>query len=215
MRIVIADDQVMVRQGLRVLIDNEEGMTVVGEARDGLEVVAVAKELRPDVIVMDISMPNLNGVEATRQILEENPTIKIIALSMYPYRRYVTEMLKVGAMGYVLKSCFFYELVKAVHAAAAGDHYLSQQMTDVLVDEYVNRGPEGKGDPLSRFSDRERQELQLIAEGLSTKQIALRLNISAKTADANRREIMRKLDIHSIAELTKYAIREGLTSADF
>lgn len=215
MRIIIADDQGMVRQGLKALIKEQTDIEVVGEAEDGWQVVDLARELSPDAIIMDISMPNLNGVEATRQILEESPNIKIIALSMYPHKRYVTEMLKAGASGYVLKSYLFDELVKALQAASTGEHYLSPQITDVLVDEYVKKSVSGGGSGLDKLTARERQVLQLIAEGLSTKQVALRLNISPKTADANRREIMRKLDIHSIAELTKYAIREGLTSADF
>lgn len=215
MRIVIADDQGMVRQGLRALIKEQPDMEVVGEAQDGWQVVQLAKELSPDIVIMDISMPNLNGVEAARQILRERPDTKIIALSMYPHKRYVTEMLAVGASGYVLKSNLFDELVKALHAAAAGGHYLSPQITDVLVGEYVNKVSATEEDGLSRLSNRERLVLQLIAEGLSTKQIALRLCISQKTADANRREIMKKLDKHSVAELTKYAIREGLTTADF
>ncbi|MBN2137734.1 MAG: response regulator transcription factor [Sedimentisphaerales bacterium] len=215
MRIIIADDQGMVRQGLKAMITAKTDMEVIGEAADGWEVVELAKKLRPDVIVMDISMPNLNGVEATRQILEENPDIKVIALSMYPHKRYVTEMLKVGASGYVLKSYLFDELIKALNAAIAGEHYLSPQITDVLVDEYVHKLAAGEPGNLSKLTARERQVLQLIAEGLSTKQVALRLNISPKTADANRRQIMNTLGIHSVAELTKYAIREGLTSADF
>src|SRR3990172_1440977 len=178
MRIVIADDQGMVRQGLRALIKEQPDMEVVGEAQDGWQVVQLAKELSPDIVIMDISMPNLNGVEAARQILRERPDTKIIALSMYPHKRYVTEMLAVGASGYVLKSNLFDELVKALHAAAAGGHYLSPQITDVLVGEYVNKVSATEEDGLSRLSNRERLVLQLIAEGLSTKQIALRLFIS-------------------------------------
>ncbi len=215
MRIVIADDEGIMRQGLRALIEGQTDMEVVGEAKDGWRVVELAKKLMPDVVIMDISMPNLNGVEATRQILEQNPNIKIIALSMYPHKRYVTEVLKAGALGYVLKSCLFDELLKALDAATRGEHYLSPKITDVLVDEYVHNLSENQDDGLSKLTPRQRQVLQLIAEGLSTKQIALRLKISPKTADANRRAIMNTLDIHSIAELTKYAIREGLTAADF
>jgi len=215
MRIVIADDQGMVRQGLRALIEKQDDMEVIGEAQDGWQVVELAKKLSPDTIIMDISMPNLNGVEATRQILEERPNTKIIALSMYPHKHYVTEMLKAGASAYVLKSCLVDELIKALHASAAGGHYLSPKITDVLVDEYVSGRSASEESGLSNLSPRQRQVLQLIAEGLSTKKIALNLKISPKTADANRREIMNTLDIHSIAELTKYAIREGLTTADF
>ena len=222
MKIVIADDQGIMRQGLAALIREQPDMEVVGEAQDGWEAVALAKELKPDAVVMDISMPNLNGVDATRRILAENPNIKVVALSMHPDRHYVTDILKAGALAYVLKSCFVDELVKALHAAEAGQHYLSPQITDVLVDEIVNQtsandqnGPSRSPGRLGPLTDRQRQVLQLIAEGLSTKQIALHLCISQKTADANRREVMNKLDKHSVAELTKYAIREGLTTADF
>jgi len=215
MRIVIADDEGIMRQGLRALIEGQTDMEVVGEAQDGWRVVELAKKLTPDVVIMDISMPNLSGLEATRQILEENPNIKIIALSMYPHKHYVTEILKAGALGYVLKSYLFDELLKALDAATNGQHYLSPKITDVLVDEYIHNLSANQDDGLSKLTPRERQVLQLIAEGLSTKQIALRLNISPKTADANRRAIMNTLDIHSIAALTKYAIREGLTTADF
>jgi len=215
MRIVIADDEGILRQGLSALIREQPDMEVVGEAEDGWQAVALAKELKPDAVVMDISMPNLNGVDATRQILAENPNIKVVALSMHPDRHYVTEILKVGALAYVLKCYFVDELVKALHAAAAGEHYLSPQITDVLVDQIVNKPSENDQNGISRLTGRQRQVLQLTAEGLSTKQIALRLCISPKTADANRREIMNQLGIFTIAELTKYAIREGLTSAEF
>jgi DNA-binding NarL/FixJ family response regulator len=215
MRIVIADDEGILRQGLSALIREQPDMEVVGEAQDGWQAVALAKELKPDAVVMDISMPNLNGVDATRQILAENPNIKVVALSMHPDRHYVMEILKAGALAYVLKCYFVDELIKALHAAAAGEHYLSPQITDVLVDEIVNKTSANDQNGLSRLTGRQRQVLQLTAEGLSTKQIALRLCISPKTADANRREIMNELGIFTIAELTKYAIREGLTSAEF
>ena len=215
MRIVIADDEGILRQGLSALIREQPDMEVVGEAQDGWQAVALAKELKPDAVVMDISMPNLNGVDATRQILAENPNIKVVALSMHPDRHYVTEILKAGALAYVLKCYFVDELIKALHAAAAGEHYLSPQITDVLVDQIVNKASADDQNGLSRLTGRLRQVLQLTAEGRSTKQIAQRLCISPKTADANRREIMNELGIFSIAELTKYAIREGLTSAEF
>ena len=215
MRIVIVDDEGILRQGLSALIREQPDMEVVGEAQDGWQAVALAKELKPDAVVMDISMPNLNGVDATRQILAENPNIKVVALSMHPDRHYVTEILKAGALAYVLKSYFVDELIKALHAAEAGQHYLSPQITDVLVDQIVNKACASDQNGLNRLTGRLRQVLQLTAEGRSTKQIATRLCISPKTADANRREIMNELGIFSIAELTKYAIREGLTSAEF
>jgi DNA-binding NarL/FixJ family response regulator len=211
MRILIADDHGIVRDGLKELIAKEPDMEVVGEAEDGDSALRLAKELSPDVIIMDIAMPGLNGIEATRQILKENPAIRIIALSMYSEKYFVTEMLKAGASGYVLKSYLFDEISKALHEAVAGKHYLSPRITDVLVDEYVHHGGAGQA-AVDTLTDRERQVLQLIVQGKSTKEIALRLKISPKTADSNRRQIMNKLGIFTIAELTKYAIREGLTS---
>jgi len=215
MKILIADDYGIVRQGLRALIEKQADMEVVGEAKDGPTVVQLAAELLPDVIIMDISMPNLNGIEATRLILRRTPDARIIALSMYSNSRFVIEMLKAGALGYVLKSYLFDELVRAIHTVAVNEHYLSPQITNVLVEDYVKRPPTVETGALGGLTDRERQMLQLLAEGQSTKQIALRLNVSPKTADANRRQIMNKLGIFSIAELTKYAIREGLTSLEF
>jgi DNA-binding NarL/FixJ family response regulator len=212
MKILIADDHGIVRCGLKVLIAKEPDMEVVGEAEDGDSVLKLAKELSPDVIIMDIAMPGMNGIEATRQILKENPAIRIIALSMYSEKYFVTEMLKAGASGYVLKSYLFDEISKALHAAVEGKHYLSPRITDVLVDEYVHHGAGAGKSAADTLTDREREVLQLIAQGKSTKEIALYLKISPKTADSNRRQIMNKLGVFTIAELTKYAIREGLTS---
>ena len=215
MKILIADDHGIMRQGLRALIEKQADMEVVGEAEDGRMVVQLAQKLMPDVIIVDITMPNLNGVEAAHQILKQNPDARIIALSMHSNRRFVTEMLKAGALGYVLKSYLFDELVKAIHSVAVNEYYLSPQITDILVEDYVTRPvASGKLSP-SRLTNRERRMLQLFAEGQSAKQVALHLNISPKTVDANRRQIMDKLGIYSIAELTKYAIREGLTSLEF
>lgn len=215
MKILIADDHGIVRQGLKSLIEKQADMEVVGEAEDGLAVVQLAKELLPDVIIMDVTMPNLNGIEATRLILRQIPGTRVIALSTYPDRRLVVEMLKAGALGCVLKSCLFDELVRALHAVVANERYLSPRITAVLVEDYINHSSTAETGASSKLTDRERQILQLLAEGHTTKQIALRLNISPKTADANRRQIMNKLGIFNVAELTKYAIREGLTSLEF
>lgn len=215
MRILIADDHGVVRQGLRFLLNNHPNTEVVGEAENGIEVVRLAKELYPDVIIMDISMPHLNGIQATEQILKDQPEVKIIALSMYFNRRFVLDMLKAGAMAYVLKSYLFDELLRALESIAEGEHYLSPRVADVLIDDYLQKHQVSQAPAMNRLSDRERQMLQLLAEGQSTKAIALRLNISPKTADANRRQLMEKLGISSIAELTKYAIREGFTSLEF
>jgi two-component system response regulator NreC len=215
MNILIADDHGVMREGLKILIENQPGMKVVGEAEDGQKVVELAKQLSPDIIVMDISMPNLNGVEAARLILGENPHIRIIALSVHSDKHFVTEMLKAGASGYVLKSSLFDEVLRAIQTVSDGDYYLSPRITDVVVDDYkyymaiLNKSSE------IRLTTRERQVVQLLTEGKSTKQIALRLHVSPKTVDSNRREVMNKLGIFSVAELTKYAIREGLTSAEF
>lgn len=215
MRILIADDHGIVRQGLKVLIENEADMEVIGEAEDGMMVTQLAQQLSPDVILMDISMPNLNGVEATHLILKENPDIRIIALSVHLDRHFVTEMLKAGAWGYVLKSCLFDEVLRALRTVDTGEHYLSPKITEIVLDDYMHYMVVTDKSAGGHLTERERQIIQMLAEGLSTKQIASHLHISPKTADANRRQIMSKLGFSSIAELTKYAIREGLTSTEF
>ena len=215
MRILIADDHGVVREGLKVLIENQPDMEVVGEAEDGLMVTQLAKELSPDIIIMDISMPNLNGVEATRLILTENPDIRVIALSVHLDKHFVTQMLKAGASGYVLKSCLFDEVLRALRTVNRNEHYLSPKITDVVLDDYIHYMATYNKSADDHLTSRERQIVQMLAEGKSTKQIASSLHISPKTSDANRRQIMNKLGISSLAELTKYAIREGLTSTEF
>jgi DNA-binding NarL/FixJ family response regulator len=209
--ILIAEDHAIVREGLRSLIEKDPYMEIVGEADDGRTAVELVRELLPDVVIMDITMPNLNGVEATRQITSEFPQVKVIALSIHSNKRFVADMLGAGATGYVLKECLFDELVQAIKAVAAGDSYLSCRITGVVVEDYIKRLATVDNTPLSTLTGREREVLQLVAEGRSTKEIALALHVSTKTIEANRRQIMQKLDIHSVAELTKYAIREGLT----
>ncbi len=213
MRILIADDHGIVRQGLVSLIKSQVDMEVIGQAQDGTEVVQLAKKLRPDVIIMDITMPGMNGIEATGLVLAERPDTKIIALSMYSNKYFVTEMLRAGARGYVLKSNLFDELAKALHAVASGQHYLSPRITDVLIENFVGHTP-GRRALCGELTDRECQIVRLVAEGLSTKQIANRLHISPKTVDYGRRHIMDKLGLSSVAELTKYAIHEGLTTLE-
>jgi DNA-binding NarL/FixJ family response regulator len=166
---------------------------------------------------MDITMPDMNGIDATKRIISENPKVKIIALSMHSNRKFVTEMLQAGAVGYVLKSYLFDELVRAIKAAEKGERYLSPRITNVLVDDYIGSTSkeDGNRENIKSLTDRERMIIQLLTEGYNIKQIALRLNISPKTADANRRALMKKLQLSSLAELTKFAIREGLTSLEF
>ena len=214
MKILIADDHGIVRQGLKSLVEHQPGIEVIGEAEDGRVAVELAKELYPDVIIMDISMPSLNGMEATRLILQENKAIKVIALSMHADKHIVIEALEAGASAYVLKSYLFDELIKALETVAQNKCYLSPRITNVVIDDYVLKTK--KIEPAEpKLTSRERQIVQLIAEGKTIKEIARTLYISPKTADSNRRQIMKKLNISSVAELTKYAVREGLTSLEF
>jgi two-component system response regulator NreC len=213
-RVLLADDHAIVRHGLGRAIQQESDMEVVGQAEDGHRTVDLARELVPDVVVMDISMPDLNGIEATREIRREAPDVKVIALSMHSAKRYVTEMFKAGAVGYLLKDCDFDELARAIRAVAEGKTYVSPSISNVVVEDLVHG--EEKIDPtaFSVLTQREREVLQLLSEGKTTKQIALRLHISPKTVEAHRLRVMNKLDIDNVAQLTKYAIQEGLTSAE-
>ena len=215
MKVLIAEDHGVVRQGLRALIEEEPGIEVVGEAEDGLEVMELAEQSLPDVILMDITIPNLNGVEATRYILESHPNIRIIALSVHFDKHFVMEMLRAGASGYVLKSYLFDEVLRALKTVAAGQHYLSPKITEIVLDDYIPLISKTEESSKEHLTSRERQVVQLLAEGKTTKQIARQLHVSPKTVDSNRRQVMKKLGISSVAELTKYAIREGLTSAEF
>jgi DNA-binding NarL/FixJ family response regulator len=213
-RILLADDHKITRQGLRSLLENYSELEVIAEAENGREAVALAKQLAPDVIIMDVSMPDLNGVEATRRIIGDNSDVKVIALSMHSDTLFVSEMLKSGAAGYLLKDCAFEELVQAIKTVAEGKTYLSPSISGIVVDDYLHRLAKSHVSDLDVLTDREREVLQLLAEGQSTKQIALKLHISSKTVETHRRQVMNKLDIHTVAELTKYAVRKGLTSID-
>jgi DNA-binding NarL/FixJ family response regulator len=213
-RILLADDHGIMREGLRSLLEKEPDIKVVGEAEDGRKAIGLVSELLPDVVIMDISMPGLNGADATRRIVSQFPTVKVIALSMHSNRIFVADMLKAGASGYVLKECLFDELVEAIRIVAAGDKHLSSKVAGVVVSDYVKRLSGGAESPLETLTGREREVLQLIGEGKNTKQIALELHVSPKTIEANRRKIMEKLDAHSIAELVKIAIVGGLASLE-
>jgi len=213
-RILLADDHGIIRQGLRSLLEKQCDLEIVAEAKDGREALALVREEKPDIVIMDITMPNLNGITATHKIVSEYSKTKVIALSIHSDKRFVTGMLRAGASGYILKECLFDELVQAIRTVAAGGTYLSPRITGIVVDEYVKRFPTTTGSRLPVLTNRQQQILQLLAEGKSTKQIALELCVSTKTIEANRRTIMEKLNIHSVAELTKYAVREGLTTLE-
>jgi len=213
-KILLADDHKITRDGLKALLENQKNMTVVGEAENGRLAVRLAAELKPDVVVMDINMPELNGIEATRQIIAELPGTKIIALSMYSDKRYVVGMLKAGVSGYLLKNCAFDELVAAISAVMNNQNYMSQKIAGTVMKEYASILETSDSSPAALLSAREREVLQLIAEGMKTKDIADRIHVSIKTVETHRQQIMRKLNVTSVAELTKIALREGLTSLD-
>lgn len=213
-KILLADDHAIVRHGLSESIQQQNDMKVVGQANDGRKTVELATKLKPDIIIMDISMPYLNGFEAAREILHALPKTKIIALSMHSSKRFVVEMLKAGACAYLLKDCEFDELIKAIRIVANGKTYLSPSISDVVIDNFVRTDEEETSSAFSALTQRERQVLQLIAEGSTTKQIANSLYISPKTVEAHRLNVMNKLEIDNVAKLTKYAIQEGLTSVE-
>jgi len=214
MRILLADNHKLFCEGLRTLFAKQPGVEIVGEANNGRLAVRMAHELSPDLVVMDIGMPELNGMEATRQIRSELPRVKVLAVSMYSDRQYVAGMLSAGASGYVVKDSAFGELAQAVQVVMGGGRYLSPEIVGVVVEDYVQRLAPAPGSAAAKLSVREREVLQLMAEGHGTGEIAQRLHVSRKTIETHRKNIMLKLELHSIAELTKFAIREGLTSLD-
>jgi DNA-binding NarL/FixJ family response regulator len=215
-KVVLADDHQIVRHGLRSLLSAEPDIEVVGEADNGRAVIRLVQELSPQVVIMDISMPDLNGIEATRQILSDFSGVKVIALSMHSDSLFVLNMFKAGASGYLLKDCALEELVKAVRTVMNRKVYLSPSISDIVVKDFViGWSPEeSSSSAYSILTPREREVLQLMAEGKTTNQIAESLCISVKTVEAHRKQLMTKLDIHSVAELTKYAIRQGLTTLE-
>lgn len=213
-RVIIADDHTIVRHGLTKLLQQEEDFEVVAEAQNGQMTVELARDLSPDVVVMDVGMPDLNGIDATQQILRYHPKIKVLALSMHSGKKFVMAMLKAGASGYLLKDCALEELTNALRTIVNGRTYLSPSITDVVIQNYVHPSPGGDQSAFSVLSQREREVLQLMSEGNTTKQIAMQLHISPKTVEGHRLRLMTKLDIDNVAQLTKYAIQEGLTSAE-
>lgn len=212
--VLLVDDHAIIREGLRSLLEKQPDMEVLADTDEGRKAVELVRELSPDVVIMDVTMAGLNGIEATRLIAAEFPEVKVIALSIHSQRRFIADMLSAGAAGYILKECLFDELVQAIQTVAVGGRYLSPRIADVVVDDYVKHLSGTADSPLAALTSREREVLQLVAEGKSTKEIALELHVSTKTIEANRRQIMEKLDVHSVAELTKCAVREGLTTLE-
>jgi len=212
LRILIADDHTIVREGLRALIEKESDLEVVAEAENGTRAVQLARQHLPEIVVMDISMPEMNGIDATRLIVTELPDIRVLALSMETDRRFVVEILKSGATGYLLKDAAFSELATAIRAVADNQTYISHKISQMLIKEFIQKIPEEVSLTYEKLTLREREILQLIADGKPLKEVASICNLSLRTLENQRLTLMKKLNLYSIAELTKYAIREGLTT---
>jgi two-component system, NarL family, response regulator NreC len=212
-RILLADDHKLMRSGLKALIEQQADLTVVGEADDGRQAVALAASLKPDLLVMDIGMPNLNGIEAALQITQANPATGIVILSMHSDESYVLRSLKAGAKGYLLKDSAESDLIRAVHAVAGGKSFFSPAVSKVLLDDYVRKlQRSGAEDAYDLLTPREREILQLIVEGKSNKDVANLLNLSVYTVETHRSNIMEKLNLRGIPELILYAVRKGIIS---
>jgi two-component system, NarL family, response regulator NreC len=212
-RILLADDHQLMRSGIRLMLERESDLSVVGEASDGREAVALAKSLRPDVVVMDIGMSNLNGIEAAQQVTQNRPEVAIVMLSMHSDESYVLRALKAGARGYLLKDSAEADLIKAVHAVAAGKSFFSPAVSKVLLDDYVRKlKRSGADDAYDLLTPREREVLQLVAEGKSNKDIANLLNLSVYTVESHRSNLMEKLNLRGLPELILYAVRKGIIS---
>lgn len=213
-RVLLVDDHTMMRDGLRRLLSENSDVEVVGECADGSTAVDLARKLIPDLVLMDVGMPELNGIEATLRIRQSNASVRVLGLSTHGDPRYVQHMLAAGASGYVPKICAYDELLRAVRAIAAGGVYISPEIASAVVERSVRGAPGPAASAYSVLSSREREVLQLVAEGRTSGESARRLSISIKTVETHRRNIVQKLGLHGTAELTKYAIREGLTSLD-
>jgi two-component system response regulator NreC len=212
-RVLLADDHQLMRSGLRLMLEREPDLTVVGEAGDGREAVALAKTLKPEVVVMDIGMPNLNGIEAALQMTQHNPELAVVMLSMHSDESYVLRALKAGARGYLLKDSAEADLIKAVHVVAGGKSFFSPAVSKVLLDDYVRKlKRSGTEDAYDLLTPREREILQLIAEGKSNKDVANLLNLSVYTVESHRSNLMEKLNLKGVPELILYAVRKGIIS---
>ncbi len=212
LKVIIADDHMIVRDGLRSLLERQPDMEVVAEADNGRIALKLVEELSPDVVIMDIGMRELNGIDATRQIVKMSPGVKVLALSMYSDKRFIKGMLKAGASGYMLKDSAFKELIDAIRVIVENKIYISPSVANIITEDYLKQSPESDGSTRSLLSSRELEVLQLLVEGMSTKQIASSLRLSIKTIESHRSRIMKKIDVNNIADLTRYAIREGIIS---
>ncbi|MCB2228809.1 MAG: response regulator transcription factor [Desulfarculaceae bacterium] len=214
-RILLVDDHKIMREGIKSLLDEEPGLEVVGEAEHGHQAVQLCQRLQPGVVLMDVSMPGLNGIEATRKLLSQGSEARVLALSMHRDPRFVAGMLEAGARGYLLKDCSAGELINAISLVAQGRGYISPEVAEVVVDGFVGRlDLERAHLPASVLSPREREVLQLLAEGKSTAQIAETLHLGVKTVETHRRNLMEKLDIDNLVDLVRYALKEGIVSLD-
>lgn len=208
-RILIADDHEIVRRGIRVLVDGHVDWEVCGEAIDGREAVAKAVELRPDIVLLDVSMPNLNGLDAARQILGANPRTRVLILTMHESEQIVREVLEVGARGFLLKTDAARDLVAAIEALQRRTTFFTSSVAEIVLNGYLNRRTDDR--PIKdRLTAREREVVQLLAEGKTSKEVAVALNLSVKTAETHRTNVMRKLDLHSVADLVRYAVRNNI-----
>jgi DNA-binding NarL/FixJ family response regulator len=214
-RILLADDHTIMQAGLRALLEKEPDMDVVAEAKNGREAVSFAIDLRPDVVIIDVSMPDLNGMDATQQIVDEVPGVRVLGLSMHSDEQFVSGMFRAGAAGYLLKDCAAEELCYAIRAVYRNQTYLSPPIASIVTDEYVSHLSKAEPTGVVLLTTREREVVQLLAEGKTSKEVASGLGLSVRTVEAHRRQIMNKLGMTSVAQLTKYAIREGLTSVDY